>query len=129
MGGTTVKTRKVALGLVVLFSAGAITTATAVGQQRPRTPGIGQTVPPDAGVAVDRNAPVVFATTSVKCGDTIYEVSTGNTAGNCGTAVNESGQTTGATCEDRRGNGASASCQGGCGTSSGSGSCTIKAAN
>ena len=68
---------------------------------------------------------VIFATTSIKCGDTIYEVSTGTKDGNCSVATPEGGTATSTGCVDG-GNKASASCHAGCGASSGSGSCTIK---
>ena len=73
---------------------------------------------------------VVYATTSIKCGNTIYEVSTGNNAGNCSVAGPENGPRNSAGCNDAPsgGNGASANCQTGCGATTGSGSCTIKSA-
>jgi hypothetical protein len=71
---------------------------------------------------------VVYATTSIKCGSTIYEVSTGTKDGNCSVAGPEGGTPTSTGCNDG-GNKASASCHGGCGASSGSGSCTIKSGN
>jgi hypothetical protein len=73
---------------------------------------------------------VIYATTSIKCGSTIYEVSTGNTAGNCSVAGPENGPRESAGCNDAPsgGNSASANCQTGCGATTGSGSCTIKSA-
>lgn len=73
---------------------------------------------------------VVYATTSIKCGSTIYEVSTGNNAGNCSVAGPENGPRESAGCNDSPtgGNSASANCQTGCGATTGSGSCTIKSA-
>jgi hypothetical protein len=73
---------------------------------------------------------VVYATTSIKCGNTIYEVSTGNNAGNCSVAGPENGPRESAGCNDAPsgGNSASANCQTGCGATTGSGSCTIKSA-
>ena len=73
---------------------------------------------------------VVYATTSIKCGSTIYEVSTGNNAGNCSVAGPENGPRESAGCNDAPsgGNSASANCQTGCGATTGSGSCTIKSA-
>lgn len=71
---------------------------------------------------------VIYATTSIKCGNTIYEVSTGNSAGNCSVAGPEGGPRESAGCNDAPsgGNSASANCQTGCGATTGSGSCTIK---
>jgi hypothetical protein len=71
---------------------------------------------------------VVYATTSIKCGNTVYEVSTGNNAGNCSVAGPENGPRNSAGCNDAPGGGntASANCQTGCGATTGSGSCTIK---
>lgn len=72
---------------------------------------------------------VIYATTSIKCGSTIYEVSTGNNAGNCSVAGPENGPRESAGCNDApSGNSASANCQTGCGATTGSGSCTIKSA-
>lgn len=73
---------------------------------------------------------VIYATTSIKCGNTIYEVSTGNSAGNCSVAGPEGGPRESAGCNDAPsgGNTASANCQTGCGATTGSGSCTIKSA-
>jgi hypothetical protein len=71
---------------------------------------------------------VIYATTSIKCGSTIYEVSTGNSAGMCSNLADQGGgnKTTGVTCGDGSGNASSATCDGGCGVTKGSGSCTIK---
>jgi hypothetical protein len=72
---------------------------------------------------------VAYATTSIKCGSTIYEVSTGNNAGNCSVAGPENGPHNSAGCNDSPGgNSASANCTTGCGATTGSGSCTMKAA-
>jgi hypothetical protein len=67
---------------------------------------------------------VPFATTSLQCGSTIYQVSTGTNSGICGPTNGTGG--TGVNCTDNKGNLLSdASCTAGCGTSTGSGSCTI----
>jgi hypothetical protein len=78
----------------------------------------------------DQDTTVVYATTSIKCGNTIYEVSTGNNAGNCSVAGPENGPRESAGCNDAPsgGNSASANCTTGCGATTGSGSCTIKSA-
>jgi hypothetical protein len=71
---------------------------------------------------------IVFASISVRCGQDIYTVSTGNTSGECEATEGPSGN--GLSCDDKRGNGASMACVGGVGKcleSSGAGSCTIKA--
>ena len=60
---------------------------------------------------------VVYATTSVKCGDTAYEVSTGTGTGECTSDGNK------VTCTDKGSVVASATCQAGCGNSKGAGSC------
>lgn len=69
---------------------------------------------------------VTYATTSIKCGNTTYEVSTGTKDGSC----SASGPTPDspnnyATCSDSGGK-ASANCSNGCGPTTGAGSCTIK---
>jgi hypothetical protein len=71
---------------------------------------------------------VVYATSSIKCGNTIYEVSTGNNSGNCSVAGPEGGPRESVGCNDAPtgGNTASANCTTGCGATTGSGSCTIK---
>lgn len=78
-------------------------------------------------ISSGQDTTVVFATTSVKCGNTIYTVSTGTKGGGCSVGAGTSGQTDSANCEDG-GNKASANCVGGCGGSAGSGSCTITSA-
>ena len=84
---------------------------------------IGPIVSPGGGTGV------VYATTSIKCGGTVYEVSTGNSAGNCSVAGPENGPRESAGCNDSPGgNSASANCTTGCGATTGSGSCTIKSA-
>ena len=70
---------------------------------------------------------VVYATNSIKCGNTVYEVSTGTKEGNCVVAGPEAGPRTGVGCNDGD-NKASASCRDGCGSTQGAGSCTIKSA-
>ena len=70
---------------------------------------------------------VVYATTSIKCGSTIYEVSTGTKGGNCSVVVPQGSQANSASCGDGN-NKSGASCAEGCDASSGSGSCTIKSA-
>ena len=83
---------------------------------------------PILGTLSSEPAPgVVYATTSIKCGGTIYEVSTGTKDGNCSVAGPQGGMPTSTGCVDG-GSKASASCDQGCGASSGSGSCTIKSA-
>jgi hypothetical protein len=70
---------------------------------------------------------VVFATVSIKCGSTVYTVSTGTKGGGCSVGSAPNGPTDSVNCEDG-GNKASANCVGGCGTAGGSGSCTITSA-
>ena len=72
---------------------------------------------------------VVYATSSIKCGNTVYEVSTGNNAGRCSVGGPANGPRNTVGCNDAAGgNEASATCEHGCGATSGSGSCTIKSA-
>jgi hypothetical protein len=71
---------------------------------------------------------VIFAGTSIKCGNTVYEVSTGTTGGNCTAGGSGTGPYTNTTCTDGR-NEATASCNRGCGASQGAGNCTIKSVN
>jgi hypothetical protein len=66
---------------------------------------------------------VVFATTSLKCSDATYTISTGNNNGKCG--PHGQGQQA-VTCTEGTNTVSSASCASGCGTQTGSGSCTIK---
>jgi hypothetical protein len=87
-----------------------------------------EAIRPLLGTLSEPTPGVVYATTSIKCGSTIYEVSTGTKDGNCSVAGPEGGTPTSTGCTDG-GSKASASCHGGCGASSGSGSCTIKSAN
>jgi hypothetical protein len=68
---------------------------------------------------------VIYATTSIKCGSTVYQVSTGTSSGNCAVAGPKGGPANNANCADG-GNTASATCEEGCGATGGSGSCTIK---
>jgi hypothetical protein len=70
-----------------------------------------------------------YATTSIQCGSTIYQISTGNSSGMCSNLENvgSPGKTTGVTCGDSVGNASSATCDGGCGATTGSGTCTITA--
>jgi hypothetical protein len=67
---------------------------------------------------------VIYVTTSIKCGSTTYQVSTGTSGGNCSTAGPQGGPRNSAGCNDGT-NTASATCDEGCGATSGSGSCTI----
>jgi hypothetical protein len=65
---------------------------------------------------------VAAATITVKCSDgTTYTVGTGNANGDC---MAKKGNY--AYCADNKGNGSIASCEDGCKSSSGSGSCTVK---
>jgi hypothetical protein len=64
---------------------------------------------------------VIYATTSIKCGSTTYQVSTGTSGGNCAVAGPENGPRNSAGCNDGN-NTSSASCDTGCGATSGSGS-------
>lgn len=66
-------------------------------------------------------SPVPNATSTICCGTRCYEVTTGTSSGFC--YKNSSGTMT---CSDSYGNGAYASCDGGCGVAIGSGSCTVK---
>jgi hypothetical protein len=89
-----------------------------------------EAVLPLLGVLSPDGAPgtgVAYATTSIKCGDTVYEVSTGTTGGACGVSGPTDGQNNNTSCVDE-GNKASATCKNGCGPSAGAGSCTIKTA-
>lgn len=66
---------------------------------------------------------VIGASIDLKCGDTTYTVSTGNSQGNCSTGSTPAQN---ATCSDGKGNGAEVSCGHGCMNSSGAGSCSVK---
>ncbi|MCI0428234.1 MAG: hypothetical protein L0Z46_09485 [Nitrospiraceae bacterium] len=69
----------------------------------------------------------IAATTSLECGNKVYEVSTGTSKGNCTITVVD-GKSHGANCDDE-GNKSDVSCAKGCGATSGSGSCTVKSSN
>lgn len=68
---------------------------------------------------------VIYATTSIKCGGNTYQISTGTSGGNCATSGPQGGPRNSAGCNDGT-NTASATCDEGCGATSGSGSCTMK---
>jgi hypothetical protein len=94
------------------------------------TRGCAEAVLPLTGVLSQDGGPVsgvVYATNSIKCGDTVYEVSTGTKDGYCNAEGPATGPRTGTLCRDGD-NKASASCLEGCGPTMGSGSCTIKSA-
>jgi hypothetical protein len=79
---------------------------------------------------LDLEPRVVFATTDVRCGKTVYTISTGTKQGQCGTNA-AGGKTTDGHCEDGSGNKAAVDCswnngEGKCGVVEGSGSCLIK---
>jgi hypothetical protein len=67
---------------------------------------------------------VVYATTSLKCGNDVYTVSTGTNSGACGPTAGGGGKSV--TCTSGGNTVASASCDAGCGTQTGAGSCTLK---
>ena len=68
---------------------------------------------------------MVYSTTSIKCGNTVYEVSTGTKGGLCATSGPANAPVESGTCNDG-GNRAGANCKTGCEGTTGSGSCTIK---
>jgi hypothetical protein len=68
---------------------------------------------------------VVYATTSLKCGDTIYSIGTGTSGGACGPSAGSNGK--GVSCTQLGKEVASANCDTGCGTQTGSGTCSIAA--
>src|SRR5262249_13206645 len=76
--------------------------------------GVVVVVPPSGGPGV------AYATTSIKCGDTIYQVSTGTSGGACSVTGPIDKPNTGTTCTDGDSR-ASATCVEGCGPSAGSG--------
>lgn len=87
--------------------------------------------PPRQTASPPRGGTVVYATIDLKCsGGGTYTLSTGNSAGRCtkGTMPNPNGSGTIETmqCTDGKGNGAFATCAGGCASSDGAGSCAVK---
>jgi hypothetical protein len=74
-------------------------------------------------VVVQTGFPVPAASIDLKCGDTKYTVSTGNTQGECQTGSTPAQN---AVCSDGKGNSSEVSCGHGCMNSKGAGSCTIK---
>ena len=82
-----------------------------------------EVISPDGGGGTG----VAYSTTSIKCGNTVYEVSTGAADGFCATSGPANEPVNSATCNDNKGgNRAGATCQTGCEPTTGSGSCTIK---
>lgn len=79
--------------------------------------------PPDEGIPVG-------ASISVKCGEDVYELTTGTGEGNCTTTTDvTTNHVQSASCRDDKGNQASMSCHGGkgaCQSTAGSGDCKIK---
>lgn len=73
----------------------------------------------------DQGPGVAYATTSIKCGNTVYQVSTGTGGGSCTGGGVQGGPHTNGSCSDG-GNTAAADCTSGCGATSGAGSCLIK---
>lgn len=72
---------------------------------------------------ISRPRPPQFATTDVKCGADTYTISTGTDGGNCTVNPPGSGGGGGGSCTDGD-NGAVVSCDTGCSSSSGAGSCS-----
>jgi hypothetical protein len=68
---------------------------------------------------------VVYATNSIKCGDTTYTVSTGTNTGSCVTGGPEGKPATNVNCQDHGKQVGEANCTTGCGTTLNGGSCTI----
>jgi hypothetical protein len=66
---------------------------------------------------------VAYASIDLVCGSKTYTVGTGNSHGECKSGGNGNN----AICDDGHGNGAEVTCSSGCGSSSGSGSCSAKA--
>jgi hypothetical protein len=80
------------------------------------------------GPIISGQGSVVFATTSIKCGDTILTASTGTASGTCattGSGKDGLGPNTIISCGDNKGNKSTANCKNLCGESQGSGTCTI----
>jgi len=82
---------------------------------------IGPIISPGGG-----STTVVYATSSIKCGDTTYTVSTGTNTGSCNTGASEGQLPTTVNCQDGGKQVSSASCSGGCGSSLNGGKCEIK---
>lgn len=91
-------------------------------------------VPPGSGTLAPEEPEqpgVMYAGSSMTCGGKTYTVSTGNSSGTCTSSTGPSGNTQSVSCGDSAGNSASVSCNsagtaGGCGNTSGAGSCAIK---
>src|SRR5688572_5693360 len=93
---------------------------------------VGALAPQPLVVAPDRpgtgTGTVVYATSSIKCGNTIYEVKV--EGGSCSVSGPVNGPNNDVQCTGDKGTGsAAATCAHGCGATSGAGSCTIKSAN
>jgi hypothetical protein len=82
---------------------------------------IGPIISPGGG-----STTVVYATNSIKCGDTVYTVSTGTNTGSCVTGGTQGQPVTTVNCQDGGKQVSSASCSGGCGTTLNGGKCEIK---
>jgi hypothetical protein len=90
-----------------------------------RAPGGGVIGQGSGGGVLDQGSGgAVFASISIKCGNTVFQVSTGTSKGQCVANGNLDGPSTEAACADGD-SVATADCKHGCQSTSGSGSCTI----
>lgn len=78
---------------------------------------------PEVGSLTSRPAPPAKATLDVQCGAKTYTISTGTDSGTCTATPPGTGGGGGGGCHDSHGNAAAASCDTGCTSSSGAGSC------
>ena len=115
------------LAILTALSVVSVGIAAAQTARDPRAPSVSRRVinpgqlPPLQG---DGGPSVVYAGTSIRCGNTIYHISVDG-----GACVNQSQQAGGGkTCSNSAGDRASASCRTGCGDTSGSGDCQITVA-
>lgn len=112
----------IAMGLVLMASA-------AGAAERIRPGGAGERIIERGERLAPRTPGVVYATSSIKCGDRVYEVSTGNNKGQCSVRGVEGEEDHMVNCSTADGkNVANATCALGCGDTNGSGSCKIKVA-
>lgn len=101
-------------------------TTTAMSAEKLRPGGAGNRIIKGGEKLAPKDPGVAYATTTITCGDKAYEVSTGN-KGDCNVQGVEGDKYYRADCATKDGkNSAGASCELGCNSSTGSGSCKVK---
>lgn len=118
--------------VVTILALLSLASGAATAQKGPRVFGPAHQLPGTAGNADDSGPAVVFATTTLECGNKAYEVSTGTKTGTCYkvTFKVEGGNVEGVVCEEQGDDDpkyvSQAYCQQGCGPSYGAATCSVK---